>query len=108
MIRVFCDSCNLRGVENDLTARQDYVRVPFLDQRARVLDLCKENGCYDAYLEFERRYKERVREHASEFRKLAEEEIEKFWKEVTRGRAQENAKKARINATKAGREVGSV
>lgn len=105
MVRVFCDGCYHRGEHNDLTGRNDYARVPFLGSRARILDLCKENGCLDAYHAFEQRTKLETREHAANYKRMLDGLIGKFWEDVKRGSPEEAEK---INAAKSGAKVGAL
>ena len=84
MIKVFCDGCDKRGVQTELTGT-DYVRVPFLGRDARIMHLCKAFGCFAMYEQFERKHKQMTREHAERFRREIEKLMGELWEEVRSG-----------------------
>jgi hypothetical protein len=101
LIKIFCDGCSKRGVDNELTGR-DYARVTFLEQNSQILHLCKDEGCYAMYERFEHRYKRETRKHAELFREKIQGLMDEMWKEVRGGSPEEE------NATESGEEIRAV
>lgn len=88
MRRIFCDGCHRAGIQNDITDLPANQRRRIQVTRAQVLDLCTER-CIPIFDRFDMEKQQLLASHTDEFKRRLTEVMDRFWKEVSAGAAQE-------------------